>query len=302
MDIRKILIFTQKKAQLDKILSLKSGLGEVNNLDVCLLTPLRSSPPMIAAEMFDPINHESVVDVVVDKIETMIVDGVLKDGARLPSEREMAEAFGVSRPKLRESLQVLEDRGLVHVRHGDGTYIAELTGRAMSPAMLALYARHGEAFYDYLEYRREQEAFATRLAAQRATAADKERLASIQDELEAAWIAQDPEAESEGDFRLHSAVVDASHNTTLIHMMASVYDLTRRGIFYNHDLLRSIDGSGRKLLDQHVEIIRAVLASDAVRAEAAAVDHMNYVEESIRRGRELQRREQRARMRLKSGA
>ncbi|WP_295049580.1 hypothetical protein, partial [uncultured Paracoccus sp.] len=41
MDIRKILIFTQKKAQLDKILSLKSGLGEVNNLDVCLSTPLR---------------------------------------------------------------------------------------------------------------------------------------------------------------------------------------------------------------------------------------------------------------------
>lgn len=257
---------------------------------------------MIAAEVFGPIDHESVVDVVVGKIETMIVDGILKDGIRLPSERDMAEAFGISRPKLREALQMLEDRGLVHVRHGDGTYIAELTGRAMSPAMLALYARHGEAFYDYLEYRREQEAFATRLAAQRATAADKERLAAIRDELEAAWVAQDSAMEIEGDFRLHSAVVDASHNTTLIHMMASVYDLTRRGIFYNHDLLRSIDDSGRKLLDQHIEIIEAVLASDPARAEKAAVDHMDYVEDSIRRGCELQRREQRARMRLKSDA
>lgn len=257
---------------------------------------------MIAAEVFGPIDHESVVDVVVGKVETMIVDGILKDGIRLPSERDMAEAFGISRPKLREALQMLEDRGLVHVRHGDGTYIAELTGRAMSPAMLALYARHGEAFYDYLEYRREQEAFATRLAAQRATAADKERLAAIRDELEAAWVAQDSAMEIEGDFRLHSAVVDASHNTTLIHMMASVYDLTRRGIFYNHDLLRSIDDSGRKLLDQHIEIIEAVLASDPARAEKAAVDHMDYVEDSIRRGCELQRREQRARMRLKSDA
>lgn len=257
---------------------------------------------MIAAEIFGPIDHESVVDVVVGKVETMIVDGVLKDGTRLPSEREMAQAFGVSRPKLREALQVLEDRGLVHVRHGDGTYIAELTGRAMSPAMLALYARHGEAFYDYLEYRREQEGFATRLAAQRATAADKERLSAIRADLEAAWLAQDVEAESEGDFRLHSAVVDASHNTTLIHMMASVYDLTRRGIFYNHDLLRSIDDSGRQLLDQHVAIIEAVLAADPPRAEAAAVAHMNYVEEAIRRGREMQRHEQRARMRLRSGA
>ena len=89
---------------------------------------------MIAAEIFEPIDHASVVDTVVGKVETMIVDGVLKDGARLPSEREMADAFGVSRPKLREALQTLEARGLVHVRHGDGTYIAELTGRAMSPA------------------------------------------------------------------------------------------------------------------------------------------------------------------------
>lgn len=256
---------------------------------------------MIAAEIFEPIDHKSVVDTVVGKVETMIVDGVLKDGARLPSEREMADAFGVSRPKLREALQTLEARGLVHVRHGDGTYIAELTGRAMSPAMLALYSRHGEAFHDYLEYRREQEAFATRLAAQRATAADKERLSAIREELEAAWLGQDAEAESEADFRLHHAVVDASHNTTLIHMMASVYDLTRRGIFYNHDLLRSIDDSGRKLLDQHIEIIESVLSADPVRAEEAARDHMGYVEESIRRGRELQRREQRARMRFKTG-
>lgn len=256
---------------------------------------------MIATEVFEPIDHESVADAVVAKIETMIVDGVLKDGARLPPEREMAEALGVSRPKLREALQVLEERHLVTVRHGDGTYIAELTGRAMSPAMLALYARHGEAFYDYLEYRREQEAFAARLAALRATPADKERLAAIREELLAAWAAGDRSAEQEADFRLHSAVVDASHNTTLIHMMASVFDLTRQGIFYNRDLLRSIDGTGRKLLEQHVEIIEAIEAGDAPRADRAARDHLDFVEQSIRLGHEMHRRERRARMRLNSG-
>ena len=255
---------------------------------------------MIAADVFEPINHESVVQVVVDKIETMIVDGVLKGGARLPSEREMAEVFRVSRPKLREAIEVLESRNLVTVRHGDGTYVAELTGRAMSPAMLALYARHGEAFYDYLEYRREQEAFAARLAAGRATAADKERLAAIREDLQAAWASGDAEAEQDADFRLHSAVVDASHNTTLIHMMASVFDLTRRGIFYNRDLLRSIDGTGKRLLDQHLEIIAAIEAGDADSAEKAAREPLDFVEQSIRLGREVQRRERRARMRSKT--
>ena len=76
---------------------------------------------------FDRVGHESISEAVVDQIEQMIVDGILKEGRKLPSERELAEAMGVSRPKLREALQVLEDRGLVHVRHGEGTYIATIS-------------------------------------------------------------------------------------------------------------------------------------------------------------------------------
>ena len=255
---------------------------------------------MIAKEVFEPIDHASIVDAVVGKVETMIVDGILKEGVRLPSERELAEAFGVSRPKLREALQILEDRNLVTVRHGDGTFVAELTGRAMSPAMLSLYARHGDALYDYLEYRREQEGFASRLAAQRATQADKFRLAAVRAALEQSWESEDPDAAREADFRLHVAVVDASHNTTLIHMMASVYDLTRKGIFYNRDLLRTMDNSGRDLLEQHLEIIDAIIAGDAERAEKAARNHIDFVEHSLRLGQELQRRERRAAMRMNS--
>ncbi len=194
---------------------------------------------------FDQVGHESIADAVVHQIEQMIVDGILKEGRKLPSERELAEAMGVSRPKLREALQELEDRGLVHVRHGEGTFIATLSGRAMSPAMLALYARHGSAFYDYLEYRSVQEAFASRLAAQRATSSDKERLQDILNELQVAWETGDAEASREADLALHVAVVDASQNTTLIHMMASIYDLTRQGLFYNRKFLRTMDGTGR---------------------------------------------------------
>ena len=65
MDLEKILIFRQKNTRLEKILSLKSDSDEVNNVDVCQSTLLRRPPPMIAAEVFEPIDHESVVDVVV---------------------------------------------------------------------------------------------------------------------------------------------------------------------------------------------------------------------------------------------
>jgi len=61
---------------------------------------------MSSTSPFDPVGHESIANAVVDQIETMIIDGILKEGRKLPSERELAEAMNVSRPKLREALHV----------------------------------------------------------------------------------------------------------------------------------------------------------------------------------------------------
>ena len=149
---------------------------------------------MTPIALFEPIDHESVAESVIAQIEDMIAAGILKEGRRLPSERDLAEALNISRPKLREVLQTLEDRGLVISRHGEGTFIAPLIGKAMLPALLALYGRHEPAFFDYLEYRREQEGFAARLAAARATKADRERIEGILQDMERAWTEGDTEA------------------------------------------------------------------------------------------------------------
>lgn len=247
--------------------------------------------PMSSTKLFEPIGHESVADAAVAQVEDLIASGILRQGRKLPSERELAEMLGISRPKLREALGVLEERGLVTSRHGEGTFVSALTGQAMLPALLALYGRHEPAFFDYLEYRREQECFAARLAAERATNADKNRIEKILQDIEAAWKAEDDEAERRADHALHSAIVDASQNATLIHMMASIYELTKQGVFYNRTFLKSIDGSGQTLLDQHLELGRAVIVGDTKAAEDAARTHIDFVEKSFRIGIERQRRE-----------
>jgi GntR family transcriptional repressor for pyruvate dehydrogenase complex len=246
---------------------------------------------MTQTTLFEPIGHESLADAVVAQIEDLIASGILKQGRKLPSERDLADMLKVSRPKLREALHTLEERGLVTTRHGEGTFVSALTGQAMLPALLSLYGRHEPAFFDYLEYRREQEGFAARLAAQRATRADKERITEILTEIERAWKANDAQASREADFALHTAIVDASQNATLIHMMASIFDLTQQGVFYNRDFLKTIDGSGKKLLEQHIELGHAVIEGDDARAEKAAKDHIDFVEQSFRLGLEQQRRE-----------
>jgi len=59
------------------------------------------------------MNRERVSEVVVRKIEQLILEGALKPGDRLPAERKFAVQLGVSRPSLREGLQILSARGLL---------------------------------------------------------------------------------------------------------------------------------------------------------------------------------------------
>jgi GntR family transcriptional repressor for pyruvate dehydrogenase complex len=244
-----------------------------------------------AVKVFEPIEHDSVADAVVDQIEGLIVSGVLKEGRKLPAEREMAEAMGVSRPKLREALKRLEDAGLVLVRHGEGSFIAPLIGKALSPALIALFARRKSALFDHLEYRRRQEGFAASLAAQRATALDRERLTELMDRLQDAHGKGDRTASQIADLEFHVAIVDASHNATLIHMMASIYELTMQGVLFNRDMLRAVDGASDKLLAQHLTIGRAIQRGDAADAETSAMAHIDYVSEALRTCHEIEERD-----------
>lgn len=250
--------------------------------------------------LFEPVKSGSVVDSVTQQIEDLIISGVLKEGAKLPSEREIAEVMEVSRPKVREALKRLEENQLILIRHGEGSFIAPLMNDAMTPALINLIARNKSVFFDYLEYRREQEGLAAQLAAERATRLDRQRIEFFLNKLQYAHENGDTEVSKEADIGFHSAIVDASHNVLLVHVMTSIYELTRKGVFYSRDFLRSIDGTGEKLLKQHQAIGAAILDRDPVKAKAAALAHLDFVESSFRLWRAQIKREHISSKRLAS--
>ena len=226
------------------------------------------------------IQHDTVSNSVVMQIEDFILNGVLKENAKLPSERELAEQFVVSRPKVREALQLLESRELVKIVAGDGAYIARLGDAAMSPALVDLYRRHPSAVYDHLEYRSEQECFAARLAATRGTSTDRRRITEL---IEKMAVAHDDENHDLGaalDSAFHNAIVNASHNRILIHMMSSLYELNRSGVFFNRREILNISEVSGMLLDQHHAIGEAVCSGNAGEAVKAAAAHIDFVRRS----------------------
>ena len=231
--------------------------------------------------LFRKIDHGSTADEAVRQIEFLLLDGVLSSGDRLPAERELAEQLAISRPVLRDALKELESRGLIESRHGGGTFVADLIGQVFSKPVAELVARHERSTRDYLEYRRELEGFAAATAAKRSTAADRQRLTAIADGLRSSYERGDFQAEIDGDIELHNAVGEAAHNIILIHTLRACYKLLAEGIFYHKRMILDLPGSRENILNQHLAIVDAILAGDAVAARQASEIHIDYVAAAV---------------------
>ncbi|UJW76184.1 FadR/GntR family transcriptional regulator [Rhizobium sp. SL42] len=227
--------------------------------------------------LFAGVSHSRTADEVVHQLELLILDGVLRDGDRLPGERDLAQSLDVSRPILREALKELEARGLLVSHHGGGTFVADIIGQVFSKPITDLISRHARATRDYLEYRRELEGLTAELAAKRATEADKALLSRIIDDMRRAHAIGQPEGELAADVEFHNAIGEAAHNVILLHTMRACYRLLSEGIFFNRQAVFSLANAREQLLEQHIAIHDAILAGDAVMAKKAAQAHIDFV-------------------------
>lgn len=246
---------------------------------------------------FKPVQTERLAHSVVRQIELLILRGLLRPGERLPPERELAERMGVSRPSLREAIADLQDRGLLIARAGAGIYVAEMLGSAFSEALVALFAGHPEALFDYISFRRDLEGMAAERAARHGSETDLKVIGAVFAKMEAAHEKRNPAIEAELDAEFHLAVIEASHNIIMLHMMRAMFDLLKAGVFYNRNQLFRTRATRDALLDQHRAIHDAILMRDPGAARAAAEAHMTFVETTLDDLHRAERHEEIARLR-----
>lgn len=235
-----------------------------------------------AFEAYVPVPHNRTSDEIVRQIELLILEGVLRDNERLPSERDLSARFDVSRPILREALKELEARGLLVSRHGGGTFVADVIGEVFSRPVTELIARHSKATQDYLEYRRELEGMTAAFAAERATRFDRELLTGIMEQMQAAHLAGSAEAGLKADVDFHEAIGESAHNVILLHTLRACYRLLSDGIFFNREMLFAAPGAGDRLLAQHRAIYDAIMAGDPKAARAASEAHIDFIVQATR--------------------
>jgi GntR family transcriptional repressor for pyruvate dehydrogenase complex len=247
---------------------------------------------------FQKVQSEKLSNAVVRQIELLVLRGILRPGERLPSERELAEKMGVSRPSLREAIAELQADGLLTSKAGAGVFVAEVLGSSFSPALIRLFAAHDEAVFDYITFRRDREGMTAERAATRGSDTDLKVVDTVFRKMEAAHTKRNPEEEAQLDAQFHLAIVEAGHNVVMLHMMRSMFELLHGGVFYNRQVMFRQRITRGVLLDQHRAINDGVQSRDGAAARAAVERHLDYVRDSLSEWRSLEKNEAIAKQRF----
>jgi DNA-binding FadR family transcriptional regulator len=223
----------------------------------------------------------SAVDTVVERLRVRIGDGGWTAGRRLPSERNLASEFGVSRNTVREALGVLALTGMVDIRRGAGAFVNQLTPqRIFDPVALVVDISPVVSVRDLLAVRRVVEAETASLAAVRMTEAQLAELAGCLREMAgASFEGGDVTAITELDVRFHRLISEASGNHALAGLGAALNGSTFRARLWRG---YAEEGIGAHARAEHDAIFAAIADGDPGRAGVCAAAHVAGVERFLR--------------------
>jgi GntR family transcriptional repressor for pyruvate dehydrogenase complex len=225
---------------------------------------------------FRPIKPKKISTQIAEQIRESILNGDFSPGEKLPPERELTEMFGVSRPSVREALNILASSGLVMSYQGGGTVVQSLIDADQDNALSELIRTQRERALEVIEVRRCMEACTAYYAAKRATPEDVGRMEEIIGTMEDNLKKHKPLEEL--DAHLHLQIARATHNIIWLHLMQGLFDAMKdfqRGVWRNVYLL----GDDTKLLfDHHIRIVKAIGDKDGDTARNAMTEHLDFAE------------------------
>jgi GntR family transcriptional regulator, transcriptional repressor for pyruvate dehydrogenase complex len=232
--------------------------------------------------LLKPVKPAKISDSIVDQLKELILNGTLKPRDKLPSERDLVEQLGVSRPSVREALLILEAKGLVRGKQGGGTFVSDVLAPSIVNPLADLIKDNPDAIDDILECRHGLEELAASYAAIRASADDLERIREKFFELTEATRAQDLLRSAKADADFHMAIAESSHNAALTHITRSLFDLLNTQMMKNWEQLLTDPKTCDDIHDQHQYIFEAIAGKDPDMARNAAHSHLSYIGRSLK--------------------
>jgi GntR family transcriptional repressor for pyruvate dehydrogenase complex len=221
-----------------------------------------------------------VYEQIVGHIERAIYEGRLRQGQKLPPERQLARDLKASRVAVREALRTLELRGLVDVRQGStgGYFVRDVDDRPLVRDFETLFRLGRVSWPQLIETRRLIEPEVAAMAAQRATEVDLKNLGAV---LEQRWehpVAGIPSRQL--DLEFHSALAEAARNPVYAVITHALIELEVE-VLVPHPEMTEADGA--EVEAAHRRIFDAVVAGKTDEARAAMAAHIDDVQARLER-------------------
>lgn len=246
---------------------------------------MRTKPKHKTMMFEDPlIIREGLKRQITEKIEKIIFEHNLEPGTRLPSERDLAQLFGVNRATVGEAINLLEQRGLVSKRHGSGTYVKAIPDSVVADSIERYFIFRNCLHEDLVAVREMQEPEIAAMAARNATAEDIARLKELTENMEQN-VTKGGNVDPALDAEFHKALAFATHNDLIIAIAAGMQNLMTKWLQtqYEYEVDRHEARRGNISRRRHRLIFDAVAAHDPDLARKAMQDHMRMVRSLIKR-------------------
>ena len=227
--------------------------------------------------MYTPIQSSKIYERIAEQIEQLILNGELRSGDRLPTERELAEQFQASRTAVREAMKTLAQKGLVDMRPGRGTIVIDGTSKALRHSF-GLMMKVGQAgsSTNLVEVREILEPEIAALAAMRA---GEEHITAMQESVMVMDASlDDADAYITADNNFHQALAKGTQNVLILALVDSIVYLLseqRKQIF-------SVKGGPERGQVHHKRILEAVMNHDPQAARTAMYAHLRQVREDVK--------------------
>jgi GntR family transcriptional regulator, transcriptional repressor for pyruvate dehydrogenase complex len=225
---------------------------------------------------FKPIRPKKVSAQIAEQIRSSILAGEFSPGDKLPPERELAEMFSVSRPSVREALNMLSAAGMVEAYQGGGTVVKSLVETVSGGPLSDLIRGEQERALDVIEVRKGMEAWTSYYAAQRALPEDIRKLERIVNEMESNLEGIKPSQDLDANF--HIVIAQATHNVVWLHLMQSIFDAMKE---FQRGVWRAVyltEEDHRELFRHHRDVYEAIRDKDSERARSMMLKHLTYAE------------------------
>lgn len=225
--------------------------------------------------LFRPAKQNRIFEDVVEQIQEAILSGQLRDGDKLPPERELREMLQTSRSTIREALRVLEQKGLIEIRlgTGGGAVVKAVSSETITESLALLIASRSISIKHLYEFRERVEGDVAALATERCT---PEHIAHLRRLLEAAHAEVQKGPDAARDFlhldrEIHYELSKITGNPIYIIILKTVHENIHR--YFDHFLAMDQERLNENYNDL-VQIVDSLGAGKGERARRLAQAHV----------------------------